>query len=312
LIDSDDNYCIIGFGNHAQTKLLPSLIKLEKKIFGIVSKKINFNYQIEIFKNLDDALLFSNKDTYFVISTPPQLHFLQTKKILENNRNVFLEKPGFINEDEVGMIYEIIKNNNLFVVELLMYKYTKLYQKFLKIWYQNKKKCTKITCVFNIPKIPPNTFRDNRDIYSSPLYDIGCYLITLLVDLNLSLRNLKIIKIISKKSKVKQFYINGFDNKIEIYLEFGISDKYENYVSLDLEKKSNIKFENFFNGREIRKKIIYKNDNKYFENIICDVNGFETIFKHSHSYWIKNQSLRFDNLILVNEKLSSFVKDINS
>ena len=61
-----NNYCIVGFGNHAKTKLLPSLKKLNKNIFGIVSSKIDLNLQTNFFKNLQDAINQSNNFTNFI------------------------------------------------------------------------------------------------------------------------------------------------------------------------------------------------------------------------------------------------------
>jgi len=51
-----NNFCIVGFGNHAKTKLLPALQNSNKNILGIVSSKENLSTKITVFKNLQEAI----------------------------------------------------------------------------------------------------------------------------------------------------------------------------------------------------------------------------------------------------------------
>lgn len=305
-----NNFCIVGFGNHAKTKLLPALQNSNKNILGIVSSKENLSTKITVFKNLQEAIDESNINTIFVISSPPNQHFSQMKLILKANRNVYVEKPIFINPSEAECIQTFLKDKKLIVVELLMYKYTKHYQNFLKIWNNNKH--LKIECYFNIPEIPLNTFRDENDITSSPLYDIGCYILSLLVDLKIPLKNIKIQNVIIKKKKVIKFYLSGFFKKLEIYLEFGIGEEYKNLVRLSVSKNYTIEFNKFFYGRKSDKDVVYKNKNVLEKNSINDQDGFENIFNHPHSFWLANQNKRFVNIIKVNKKLISLTEDLSA
>ena len=59
------NYCIVGFGNHSKTKLLPALNNLNKKIFGIVSSKYIYDKKYQFFNNLKEAIAQSNDKTIF-------------------------------------------------------------------------------------------------------------------------------------------------------------------------------------------------------------------------------------------------------
>ena len=177
-----ENYCLVGFGTHSKNKLLPSLEKTHKNIFGIVSSKNKLNLEYEHYNDLQDALEKSNKSTIFIIASPPKVHFMQMKKIIKAERNIFVEKPIFTSFYQAKMIQNFLKGKNLFIVELLMYKYTNLYEKFQKIWEKKRKICTKIECFFNIPSVPYGTFRNKIDLTSSPLYDIGCYILSLLIN----------------------------------------------------------------------------------------------------------------------------------
>ena len=261
------------------------------------------------FDTLDDAIESSNPKTIFVISSPPKNHFSQIKKILDAKRNIFVEKPIFVKSSEATIIQNIITSNKLFVVELLMYKYTLLYREFIKIWKIKKKFCSKIECYFNIPDIEPGTFRDNKDVFSSPFFDIGSYIFTLLVDLGFSLDNLNFIRTREKNKKIVQFYISGFSKEIELYLEFGIGKKYKNCVILNV-KGERIKFEKFFYGRKDVKSILSKDETVYKKIFIKDINGFEKMFSMSSEFWFKKQCKRFSNIIEVNNKFDSLVKDL--
>lgn len=305
------NYCIVGFGNHSKTKLLPALNSLNKKIFGIASSKF-INYQkYQIFNNLKDAIAQSNDKTIFVIVSPPKIHFSQTKLILETGRDIFVEKPIFTSVNEVSYISRILDYKKNFVTELLMYKYTKQYENFIKIWQKKKNNCLKIECFFNIPSIPENTFRTDNDILSSPLYDIGCYIISLFVDLNFSMKNIRLIDKKTVNDKLTQFYLAGKMNNCEIYSEFGVASEYKNYVKLSLNNDTTITFDKFFYGRSSQKSIMFKNKNTTRNIIIEDLNAFKKIFMLPKNYWIKNQHNRFDDLIKVHRKLKLFTKEIN-
>jgi hypothetical protein len=307
---NQNNFCIVGFGNHAKTKLLPALEKSNKNIFGIVSSKTYLRTNIKIFKSLQEAINASNKNTIFVISSPPKQHFCQMKLILNANRNVYVEKPIFVNSKEAKFFKNFLKEKKLIAVELLMYKYTKQYKNFIKIWNLNKDKYIKIECYFNIPETPLNTFRDNNDIISSPLYDIGCYVLSLLVDLKISLKNIKIFDVVIEKNKFVKFYLVGFFKQLEIYLEFGVEKEYKNLVRLSDSKDINVEFNKFFYGRKSDKDIVYKGKNIFKRKVINDYDGFENIFNYPRSFWLANQNKRFENIIKVNNKLISLTESL--
>ena len=127
MIKYQNNYCIVGFGNHAKTKLLPALLKLGKPILGVVSSKKDLNLPYKIFKTLNDALNKSNEKTIFVVSSPPQEHYMQVKLLLKFKKNILIEKPIFTHPREVKLIEQDLNNTNVFVAEMLMYKFTLQY-----------------------------------------------------------------------------------------------------------------------------------------------------------------------------------------
>ena len=179
-----------------------------------------------------------------------------------------------------------------------MYKYTKLYEIFLNVWNKKKNECVEIECFFNIPGVIGNTFRNSKEITSSPLYDIGCYIISLLVDLKISLENLKIHNINIQNNKIINLFSKGVFKKMKIYAEFGMGKEYKNQVKLKFQKDFKIVFDKFFFGVEAEKQIIFEKKNRKRIFFVKDVNGFKKIFEYSNSFWLKNQRERFEKQAL--------------
>ena len=68
-----DCSCIIGFGNHAKSKILPALENVGIKIGGIVSSKDQLMLPgVEIFTNVADAIKFlpTNKSLFMNLVRP--------------------------------------------------------------------------------------------------------------------------------------------------------------------------------------------------------------------------------------------------
>ena len=155
-----------------------------------------------------------------------------------------------------------------------------------------------------------NTFRNNADIKSSSLYDIGCYPINLLVDLGINIENLKIEKTEKTNPHFIEYTITGIFENFEIYLEFGIGKKYQNLVKLEFANNNAISFNKFFYGVEAEKSINFETKNKQKVCLIKDSNGFENIFRKPNSFWLSNQKERFKNIIRVNQILSFLANDL--
>ena len=90
-------------------------------------------------------------------------------------RDVIVEKPIFLNTKEVKEIFTLSIKNRAIVLEGFMHRYSIMYYKFLRYYKHNKNQIVGLKSSFFIPDFPKNTFRDNNNITSSCLYDIGCY-----------------------------------------------------------------------------------------------------------------------------------------
>ena len=287
-------YCIVGYGKHAQDKILPALEKINCSIIGIVTKKINKNSNYIFYSSLKIAINKVPNDTVFIICSPPSNHFEQVSQLGRKKFNVIVEKPIFIKSKELIKAILIFKKNNNFLLESFMYKETKLYREFKKIWRKNKKDISKIDISFIIPSFPKNTFRQKKLDYPLILYDIGCYLFNLLNELNIGLesKNTKIIECIRKKNIYKVRYKK---DSISINLKFGKGENYKNYVSLKSHKGTCYKLSPFFYGRYGKKELsIKRRDKKKYLNKIVDHNAFEKFYSKKISQSINSQFKRND------------------
>ena len=93
---SNQKYCIVGYGEHAKNKIIPSILSIGSKIVGIVSEKNKIDKNFYQYKNLEDALNNVPKKTIFILCSPPNIHSTQALKILKSGFNLFIEIAALI------------------------------------------------------------------------------------------------------------------------------------------------------------------------------------------------------------------------
>ncbi len=302
-------YCVVGIGAHARYKIIPALEKSGKKVIGIVSRTPKTaNRGTKCFQNIDLALNKLPKDTVFVISTPPQTHFKLLTKLLQKKRNVIVEKPIFTQISQAKKVYSQIKSSKNFVYEAFMYKYTLMYKKFKNHINLNINNISWIEFIFTIPKPPKSTFRENSNIQSSCLYDMGCYIIDLFVGLKLILKNFKILDCSVESNQIKFIKFIFFVNSIEVRVKIGVEKSYNNSVKTCSNKNHITSFHPFFYGRSGYKNI----DNMINSSRFCfyDKNAFESMFKFNRKLLFREQLIRFNKILKVNEHLENLSKNI--
>ena len=305
-----NKFCVVGLGKHAQLKIIPSLQASNKQILGVVTSGNIKSTQtlFKTFKTIDEALKNLSKDTVFIISTPPDIHNDQINKILKYGRDVIVEKPGFINSQDIINISQSENFNKNIIFEGFMYKYTKLYKKFIVFWTKNKKEISTLKSYFYIPEVPKNTFREDKTIKSSCLYDMGCYSLSLLTDLGLDIDNIQISNFTMKDERILNMQLLGESDQVKIELNFGVSKKYKNTLELIKKNNDTIKFWPFFNGVPIDKFLEYCSlDNIELERF-KDCNAFSRMFNLERKTLLLNQVNRFNNMFIVTDKLNFLEK----
>lgn len=269
------NYFFVGLGKHSRNNLIPNLKKANKKIIGYVTRtsKIN-NRSYKRYKNIDLALKKIPKNTNFVISSPPETHFDLLKKILKKKSIIYCEKPIFVKHQEAKTIIKSARKNNIFVIELFMYRYTNFFKKFSRI-IRSHDNLLDINCKFLVPSYPENTFRNNTSLKSSCLYDIGSYIIDLFTELDFKLQNFEILDFLMNEGYLEKLSFKFNINNITCFSEIGLDEKYKNEVTLKTKEEKEISLSPFFFGREGSRKI--KCNSK--ETFLYEKNSFEKIFR---------------------------------
>ena len=309
------NFCVVGLGNHAKTKLIPALKNNNLHIEGLVtSQKKNFQNDVKIFMNINEAIQNLSRNTVFVIASPPHVHFSQIKQIINNGNDVIVEKPSFISLNEINEINHLLNNNTNVLIEAFMYKDSLLYKKFINFWNKFKTKVTHINIIFYIPSYPKNTYRDKNNIESSCLYDLGCYGFSVLSEMNLDFKNLKLLNIKRQKYFVDNIHIGGQIDNISINMKFGVGEMYNNSVEIITENGNKHIFAPFFYGRAADKNIQYRDKNNQIisKQIIPDINSFDIMLGRSRLNWYKSQQDRLKKMIMVTKKLEEISLNISN
>ncbi len=291
-----NKFCIVGLGEHSKNKLIPAIYESRNILRAIVSRKLGLESRyrgIPIFSDLSMAVQSLEKDVIFIISTPPDTHFEILKVVLQNKFNAMVEKPILLSLQHFKIINDLSKINRVIFYECFMHRYGKIYREFLSFFKKNETKINSIEIIFCLPNLPNNTYRDQNKISSSLIYDIGCYPISLLNDLNINEKIIKIKNIYNARVlKKERFDIEVKANNIDFNIKFGIDNHYSNIVTINMSNGEKIQFEPFFYGRKKEKRIVYRNKISKKIKVIKDNNLFEDMFKNSIENFYITQKTR--------------------
>lgn len=304
-------YIVVGYGHHSSSKIIPLLISMNT-LHGVVSSKSNLTIKnVTIYQNLEDAFISNNRKVIFILCSPPKFHFKQAVLILKNKFNILIEKPIFLKEKEFKEVDKIAVENNLFFNELFMYKYSKMYMEFKKIWKKNKENISRIEITFTIPSFAANSFRNKKNISSSLIYDVGCYPVSLLNDLDIDLASITLNKVVYKNNPNKEYFEVSINKNFLIMIKFGIRKNYKNEVKLVTKENSEYTFIPFFHGLRVSKLIKYKKNNITKELAFNDINSFKKMLSIRANTWKNYYSI--DKFKIVNNivSLNKIVKQYN-
>lgn len=126
-------YAFIGTGNHSISNLYPVLDYLGVPIKYIGTKSANnaqkmaSRYNGAIGTNDLDLILEDKEVKGVFICSSPQMHFELSKKFLEANKSVFVEKPPCSDLNELKELNEIINKTNKHFLIGLQKRYSTIY-----------------------------------------------------------------------------------------------------------------------------------------------------------------------------------------
>ena len=195
---------IIGLGNFFMSTLLPAIKKVnDLEIIALANRN---NMKLQYFsKKLNTSIittdyteLFKNKDIDLVMAiTRHDLHFDLVKKAIEFKKNLFIEKPLCIKEEELAEIKNMIANNNDLPLINIGFnrRFSRLTQELKKV-INNPEKPAIINYIVNSENFDKNIWI-NTDEGGGQILGEGCAMI----DLGLYLVNAEIKSIQINKTK---------------------------------------------------------------------------------------------------------------
>ncbi len=308
------NFCIVGVGGHARTKLIPAIEANGQSVTAVVSSQPAKNFtDAAVFVRLEDAIAKLPRDTAFFIATPPALHFEQAKLVLQNGFDLFLEKPAFATRRDAEQVVALCEERPVVLVEGFMHRYTRLYSELLAVWASSRARVRRIEIRFLIDKMPPGTFRQEPDVVSSALYDIGCYPLSLLADIGLGQAGLRVstLQFAGNPDKTR-IGIAGSTDEVAIDVDIGVAEAYANSVCLHLSDGETICFAPFFYGRKAERTITTSSGGKSTTRTLSDENAFEVMLARPRLVWLRDQAERSRQMIEVAGRLEGLARELSS
>lgn len=244
------NWGIIGLGRVAESFSQGFLDVKNAKLLSVASNDITKLEKYKKIYNLEEKYLFKNyeelincKDVDIIyVALPNSLHHYWVLKVIEQNKNVLVEKPATISLLEAESIYNKIAGKNLFFGEAFMYRYlpqTKLViqmirnQEIGEIFSMDSSFGINILTkknflFFNKKKnINVNDRKFNKELGGGSIYDLGCYPTSFSLLINSLLNKKKVnnfnISNVSREigetgvdinSSAKLLFENGFSSKV--------------------------------------------------------------------------------------------------
>lgn len=164
------NIGLIGYGYWGK-KVYTALSNIISKEFIFVTDANIDNFAESIkTKSFKDMLLDESIKNVFII-TPEETHYKIAKECLENNKNIFVEKPLCLKKKEAIELHKIAKNNNLKIYVDYIFLYDPYVKKISELIKKNTLgKLTRIESIrhsINISKPSISVFDDLaiHDIY---------------------------------------------------------------------------------------------------------------------------------------------------
>jgi hypothetical protein len=163
---------------------------------------------------------------------------------------------------------------------------------------------------FLIPEAPGGTFREQGEIGSSLLFDIGCYAVSLLRELRLPLDTLVLTSVEAAGNPLHERYrIEGLANGRAITVSIGVATEYRNEVVCRTALGS-ARYSPFFYGRAGSRSIAYERNGTIERKVLEDPNAFERMLAVPRAEYLAGQAERLRTMIEVTQCLAGLGQDL--
>lgn len=179
---------VVGCGNYLENAFLPALESLKRSnLISVYSNDINRAKHIcekfagvSAFSDYDEFLKSDIEIIY--ISSANASHYEQVIKAAKAKKNILCEKPLAINYQQAMEMYNICKENNVFLAINYKFRWNPLVRKTKELIDKGLLgKIISINCSFNIDCAPSDNFRFKPEISGGgALIDLGTHLIDLM------------------------------------------------------------------------------------------------------------------------------------
>ena len=302
--DMPAKFCVVGLGNHSRTKLIPALLENGQALVGVVSSQAvsTLGEATAHFSNLHEALQKLPDDVVFLIGSPPQVHYAQCKEILLAGRHVIVEKPAFVREAEAREMVALANKQDLMLAEALMYRHSALFERFMADMQTAGSNIESLHINFLLPDLPGGTFRDGTQLGSSVVYDIGCYALSLLIEIGVDPDQVSFDQLDYDDDILSRALLSGVTDprlpKVKILV--GVGAAYENSVTLLWRDGSSTEYSPFFFGRPGKRNISHQSTEQQINHReVIEQNSFSKMLACTLDDWMAAQEDRLEQMTAV-------------
>lgn len=184
------NIAVWGLGPHAIKNILPALAQVSGlRFIGVSSRTdevlraVSSGYRCIAWADPAEMLASPDVDVVYV-STPIGLHSTHGQAVLHAGKHLWCEKPLAETADQVQGICDLSRRGRLTVAEGFMYLYHPLWEALREVIGSARLgRITDVSCNFGIPELERPGFRASKALGGGAFLDIGCYPLSLAVDI---------------------------------------------------------------------------------------------------------------------------------
>lgn len=187
------NVLVIGFGSHAQRRVLPALSRMIDRVGHIYvltcrADSIPATEKIRFIKTISTKDYPGLGISLIVVCNENSLHLETVAKYAIPNIPILVEKPICVTVQEFKQLIEIISTQHLLVYESWMYQHHKLWQSFLRdfsLTWDNTYRgdIIDLNGVFELPVRLDQMASRNVPVHGGAFNDVGCYFLSLLTSI---------------------------------------------------------------------------------------------------------------------------------